>query len=221
VSVRVAGAEVILDASGIAWLPAEGTAVVADLHLEKASSYAGYGRFLPPYDTSSTLARLAAALARLSPERVICLGDSSHDGGGPRRLGAADRARLAGLVAAHEWIWVVGNHDPELPADIGGSIVAECALGCLTFRHVPGGPAQGEVAGHLHPFARVRGRGGAVRRRAFLTNGRRLVLPAFGALTGGLDALDPAFRPLFPDRRFEAIVIGATRLYRIPAQRLG
>jgi len=209
--------DAVLDAAGALWLPASRTLVVADLHLEKSSSLARGGMLLPPYDTAATLALLAALVGRRDPARVICLGDSFHDRGGAARLAAEDSGRLAALQRGRAWIWVTGNHDRELPASIGGEICAELALDGLVLRHEPrSGAAEGEVAGHLHPSARVRGRGGSVRGRAFASDGTRLVLPAFGVLTGGLNVLDRAFAPLFKPGALRAVVIGDGRLYPVP-----
>ena len=205
----LAGMPVELTVEGALHLPAVATLVVADLHLEKGSAFAARGQFLPPYDTGATLARLAGVIARLAPARVIALGDSFHDHAAAARLASADRERLATLVAGREWIWIAGNHDPLPPAGLGGRAMAEWALGPLTFRHEPrAGRSAGEVAGHLHPSARVAGGGRAVRRRCFVADRERLVMPAFGALTGGLDVLDTAFRPLFPSGGFHAFMLG-------------
>jgi len=130
--------------------------VVADLHFEKGSSFAARGMLLPPYDTAATLAALGRAVARYRPQLVIALGDSFHDTGGPARLGADDRAALLDLQRGRDWIWVAGNHDPDPARDIGGVFARSVALGPLTFRHEPTcGAADGEIAGHLHPSARV------------------------------------------------------------------
>ena len=212
----VAGAEVIIDPAGALWLPESRTLVVSDLHLEKSSSFARRGMFLPPYDTSATLLALAALVLRRNPRCIVSLGDSFHDSGGYGRLMDSDRTRLQSLQRGREWIFVSGNHDPELPADIGGDIVAELQVDGLTFRHAPvAGAVAGEVAGHLHPAAKVRGRGGSVRRRAFATDGTRMVLPAFGVLTGGLNVLDRAFHGLFAAGMLRAFVIGDGRLFPI------
>ncbi len=205
----IAGARVDLLAEGALYLPEAATLVVADLHLEKGSSFAARGQMLPPYDTAATLKRLAALVARLAPARVIALGDSFHDRGADRRMMEADRAALRVLTASADWIWIAGNHDPEPPENVGGTAMAELALGSLTFRHAPHpGPATGEIAGHLHPSARVAGRGRSVRRRCFAADRERLVMPAFGALAGGLCVLDAAFRPLFERRPFHAFMLG-------------
>ncbi len=193
---------------GLYWAEAA-TLVVADLHLEKGSAFAARGQMLPPYDTAATLQRLSALVRRMAPSRVIALGDSFHDRGADGRLREADRALLRSLTASAEWIWITGNHDPEPPRDVGGSSAGELALGPLTFRHEPrAGEARGEIAGHLHPSARVIGRGRSVRRRCFASDRERLVMPAFGALAGGLCVLDAAFGPLFGRRPFHAFMLG-------------
>ena len=210
---EIAGHTCTLDLSGALCLPDEATLVVADLHLEKGSSFARKGLMLPPYDTRETLAALADVLARYEPRRVVALGDSFHDVGGPERLGAEERVVLAALQAGRDWIWITGNHDRALPEAIGGEVRDELSLKALTLRHEPTG-AEGELAGHLHPVGKVVMRGRGVRRRCFVTDGRRGVLPAFGAYAGGLNVCDAAFRPLFPDG-FTAHLIGDGRLFAI------
>ncbi len=207
--VEIAGASAVLDPAGALWLPASRSLVVADLHLEKSSSFARRHMLLPPHDTGATLSLLAALIARREPRRVICLGDSFHDIGGFGRLSDLDRLRLGALQRGREWVWITGNHDRELPAEIGGGIVAEFACDGLLFRHEPlTCAAPGEVAGHLHPAAKIVGRGRAVRCRAFATDGLRMVLPAFGVLAGGLNVLDRAFAPLFAAGALRPVLIG-------------
>jgi len=194
----VAGAEVLLRPSGALWLAAEACLVVADLHLEKGSSYARRGQMLPPYDTRETLGRLRAEVARLGPRTLVLLGDSFHDGDGEARLDKDDAARIAALADGRRLVWVVGNHDVEGPRGLPGDLAPELALCGLVLRHEPRAGAQaGEVCGHLHPAAKVRSARGAVRRRCFATDGERLILPAFGAYAGGLNLRDDAFAGLF------------------------
>ena len=212
----LAGCPVVLDPAGALWLSESRTLVVADLHLEKSSSLARRGMMLPPYDTRSTLALLSALLARREAERVICLGDSFHDRYGFERLAESDRTRLADLQRGRDWVWVTGNHDKALPAGTGGTVVDGVEADSLVFRHEPtAGSRPGEVAGHLHPAARVRGPGRSVRCRAFATDGFRMVLPAFGVLAGGLNVLDRAFAPLFAGEALRAVLIGGGRLYPV------
>jgi DNA ligase-associated metallophosphoesterase len=215
---------VVLEAfpEGALWWAELRLLVVADLHLEKGSSFARRGQLVPPYDTVETLSRIARLIARLDPRTVVALGDSFHDGEAAARLSVADRAHLAGLQAGREWIWIAGNHDPDRPTGLGGEAMEELAVGKLVFRHEPlPGAAEGEVAGHLHPCARVHGRGRSVRRRCFAGDGYRLILPAFGAYTGGLDVLDPAFDGLFQPASFRAFMLGDDRVYPVGRRALG
>ncbi len=211
--ITVNGETLLLDRSGAAYWPAEETLVFADLHFEKGSAYAKRGSLLPPYDTRSTIKRMAEVVARHAPKRVIALGDSFHDGEGAERLDPEEREMLARLAAGADWIWVEGNHDPKPLAWIGGRVAAEIALGGLVFRHLPSGQA-GEVAGHLHPATRVRRNGMSVRRRCFVSDGARLLLPAFGAYTGGLDVRDGAIASLFVDG-FAVYALGRERVYAV------
>ena len=213
-SLRIAGLDCLLDASGALVVPGERTLVVADLHLEKGSAFARRGAMLPPYDTRATLAALDEVLAHYRPETVVALGDSFHDRRGPERLGGPEAAALAACVAGRRWIWITGNHDPVLPPEIGGEVAAEGLIGPLVLRHHPAAGDAQELAGHLHPVAKVALHGRSVRARAFLTDGRRCVLPAFGAYAGGLNACDAAFRPLFPSG-FTAHIIGRNRLFAV------
>jgi len=195
---RLAGTDVVFRVSGALWLPTERTLVVADLHLEKGSAYAARGQLLPPYDTRETLNRLEREVATLAPRTVVLLGDTLHDRGAPTRIGEEERARLRALAERVRLIWVVGNHDPEGAGDLGGETADLVAVAGLSLRHEPTpGPVEGEVAGHLHPCARVKGAAGSVRRPCFASDGSRLILPAFGAYAGGLNLRDPAFAGLF------------------------
>jgi DNA ligase-associated metallophosphoesterase len=219
-ALRLGDVALAADCAGALYWPDEGLLVVADLHLEKGSSFARRGMLLPPYDTTETLARLAKLIARYAPRAVIALGDNFHDGGGPARLSDTDRASLATLQRGREWVWIAGNHDPD-PADgIGGTFAAMFNLGALTFRHHPSRNApDGEIAGHLHPVARIAQRGRAVSRRCFATNGKNLVMPAFGAFAGGLNVRDRAFVTVFGAGSFTAHMLGDRKLYAFSASR--
>jgi len=209
----------VLDLSGALWLPDDRTLVVADLHFEKGSSRARRGFMLPPYDTRETIARLARVLAAYMPRRVIALGDSFHDAGGPGRLLDDDRAALADLQRGRDWLWITGNHDPMLPASLGGEIAGVVEVSGVSFRHEPGESATPEIAGHLHPVAKVVSRAGRTRRRCFAMSRTRCILPAFGAYAGGLNVCDRAFAPLFPEG-LTAHVMGAQRIFAIGSGRL-
>jgi DNA ligase-associated metallophosphoesterase len=210
----IGAAEALLRCSGALWLAAARALVVADLHLEKGSAYAARGQMLPPYDTRETLTRLAAEIDALTPAVVILLGDTFHDRRSEGRLAADDAERLRALARGRTLIWVIGNHDADGPRGLPGEVADELALCGLTLRHEPrAGPQPGEVSGHLHPAARVRATRGSVRRRCFVTDAERVILPAFGAYAGGLNVRDRAFAGLFA----RAPIVGALGAGRVHA----
>jgi hypothetical protein len=216
---EVNGARLAAELCGALWWPARRLLAVADLHLEKGSGFAAAGRPLPPYDTRATLDRLAALVDRLAPETVVCLGDSFHDGKAADRLSEQDAARLRALTGRAEWLWLVGNHDPAPPEAWGGRALPELAVGPLAFRHRARAGAAGEVSGHWHPKATVPLRHGKMTGRCFVEDGRCLVLPAFGAFTGGLNVRDREFAGLFP-HGFRAHVVGRSRIHAFDGRRL-
>src|SRR5580658_5936357 len=202
-ALEIAGIDMLADLSGALFWEEQCLLVVSDLHLEKGSSFAARGILLPPYDTVATLSRLASVVARLNPRIVIALGDSFHDRTAHERLSAPDREAITALQARRDWIWISGNHDPALPSDLGGIIANEVAIGGIVFRHEPTG-GFGEIAGHLHPKARVATRARWLERRCFASDGERAVMPAFGAYTGGLSIRDDAFSKIFASTAFMA-----------------
>jgi hypothetical protein len=216
-TIAIAGHALVADPAGALYWPEERLLAVADLHLEKGSGYAVRGVLLPPYDTAATLAELALLIARYAPRVVVALGDSFHDDGGSVRMAAADAARLRALQRGRDWLWIAGNHDPNPVAALGGQSADALAIGPLAFRHEPtADTADGEVAGHLHPVARGATRGRSLRRRCFVSDGRRIVMPAFGAYAGGLNVRERAFaRILACD--FTAHVLGARGIYAFAA----
>jgi len=218
---RVCSVDAEPDMTGALWLAALRTLVVSDLHFEKGSAFAARGVHLPPYDTRSTLGLLEEVCGRFRPDRVVALGDSFHDSGARTRMNDGDLDRIRALMAAHAWTWIVGNHDPEPPADLGGEVAETLEIGPLLLRHEPRpAPATGEIAGHLHPAASVIVRGRHLRRRCFVSDGTRLIMPAFGVFTGGLDVLSGPFASLFDGRRFNAWMIGRDRVYPVAGRRL-
>lgn len=203
------------DLSGALYLPDERTLVVADLHLEKGSAYAGRGVLLPPYDSAATLALLNAAILRYQPARVIALGDSFHDRGAEARLDDGNLASLRALQRGRDWLWISGNHDPAISAAMGGEVLATLELAGVVLRHQPTDRAERpEIAGHLHPAAKVRMRGRALRRRCFALSPQRCVMPAMGAYAGGLNVRASAFQPLFRTG-LSARLLGDGRLFQI------
>ena len=214
------GANLFPDSTGGLWWPDARMLVIADMHLEKGSAFAARGQMLPPYDTKETLKRVGQLLSTYDPGLILCLGDSFHDGDAGARLERADIQQLGGFMHGREWIWLAGNHDPEPPVWLGGRVVTELAMAPLIFRHAPSpGPVAGEVAGHLHPKAAVRVNGRRITRRCFVEDGLRLILPAFGAYTGGLDVLDPAFAALYCGP-FTVHLLGDAKCHRFSGRRL-
>jgi len=215
VCVTIAASRVRLRASGVLWLERERAIVAADVHLEKGSAYAARGQLLPPYDTRDALIRLAAEVEALKPRMLVMLGDAFHDGGAEDRLSTDDVRRLHELASGRTLVWVTGNHDPAPPARLPGEPAAELVLSGLALRHEPTeGPASAEAAGHLHPCARIVAGGRSVRRRCFVTDGERLILPAFGAYAGGLNIRDEAFKGLFA-RPPLAVALGPRRAHAV------
>jgi uncharacterized protein len=169
--------------------PAQNALIVADLHLEKASWFAVRGQMLPPYDSLATLQALAALIEATRATTLWCLGDNFHDSGGVQRLEPAARALLGALTAHLDWRWIIGNHDPMLGGGIGGSVVEEAEVSGVILRHrAEPGEIKPELSGHFHPKYRGQSRGRGVSRACFVMSDTRLILPAFGSLTGGLFA---------------------------------
>ncbi len=220
-AISMCGKSLIADGTGAIYWPAEAALLVADLHLEKASAGAQAGAFLPPYETRETLIRLAEAIDRYQPRRVIVLGDSFHDQGAARRIGADDLERLKILQEDREWIWLSGNHDGRIGAKFGGRLDDEIKLAGITLRHQPAcGAATHEIAGHMHPAAKLSLYGTSIRRPCFVGNGRRIIMPAFGAFTGGLNVLDDAFLPLFGNGGMAVWMLGQEGLYPVATRLL-
>ncbi|WP_205665519.1 ligase-associated DNA damage response endonuclease PdeM [Georhizobium profundi] len=218
IAIEIAGVEVVCDALGVAYLERSGTLIVSDLHLEKGAAFARRGMMLPPYDTAATLDLLEAAIRRYEPKAVISLGDSFHDRIGAAHMPAIYEERLRHAMAGRQWFWISGNHDPERPANLPGEATDALYVDGLCFRHEPTArraDCRGEVAGHLHPSARVVRRGRAVRRPCFASDGTRLVMPAFGVTTGGLDLRHRAMQGLFDRATLSAHLLGRERLYSV------
>jgi len=199
--------------------PRELALLVADLHLEKASFFARHGQMLPPYDSRETLERVAEAIRLTGARRVFCLGDNFHDTDGPARLEPHALGMLDALTRATDWVWVAGNHDQgQVPC---GTAVEELEVGSLILRHeaLPG-ETRGELSGHYHPKLRVAARGRSVVRPCAVRSERKLILPAFGALTGGMDAADPAIiAAMQPAKAVDALLGVQGRLVQYPLWR--
>jgi DNA ligase-associated metallophosphoesterase len=186
-----AGHDLFALPQGALFWPARRALLVADLHFEKASWFAGHGQMLPPYDSIATLSGLAAIADATQAAEIWCLGDSFHDSAGCDRLAPEAQEMLRALTATRRWIWITGNHDPVIDR-CGGEVMAEACVDGLVLRHeAEPVEARPELSGHFHPKLRVRVRGRQVSRRCFVATPTKLILPAFGALSGGLDAAHP------------------------------
>lgn len=216
VPLSFAGHDLFALSEGALFWPARHALLVADLHFEKASWFASKGQMLPPYDTIATLTALAALADRTRARELWCLGDSFHDSAGCERLPADARAMLTALTARLDWNWITGNHDSLLVDHCGGTILEEAEVDGLVLRHeAEPRELRPELSGHFHPKLRVTVRGRQVARRCFVATGTKLILPAFGALTGGLDAHHPEIvRAVGPGA--QALVPVADRLLRFP-----
>lgn len=207
--------------SGALYWPSEDALIVADLHLEKGSAFAGRGQLVPPYDTRETLNKLAAAIDRCDAATVIALGDSLHDVDASARIGLEEIEILQILQEEREWIWVTGNHDPSIGERLGGTVVNEIEVEGIVLRHEPRpGHVTHEIAGHLHPAAKLSMHGYTLRRPCFVGNGLRLVMPAFGTYTGGLNILEDAFEPLFGSDGMHVWMLGQEGLYPVATRLL-
>jgi len=221
--VHIAGTRVLLDPLGGLFWPERMLLAVADLHLEKGTAAAARGQLVPPWDTRTTLERLTLLLRRYRPLVLVALGDSFHDAAGAERMLARDAERLGAIAGAVRMIWVLGNHDPCPPATLPGETVEDYADGTLMFRHIARATpavADGwaEICGHHHPKASIPARAAQVTRPCFVADGRRIMLPAFGAYVGGLDVRDPAIGRLFP-RGGRVFLLGQERLFSFALER--
>lgn len=206
------GEALLLDPAGVLVWPRRSLIAVADLHFEKGSACAARGQLLPPWDTRQTLQRLADVLDRYRPATVLALGDSFHDGRGAARLASEDAVLLAAMAGACRFVWIRGNHDPAPPRGLPGLAAKDWQEDGLAFRHQADPDGRGEVSGHFHPKARIATRAGHIVRPCFVGDANRLILPAFGAYTGGLDIASPAIARLFPEG-CRAHVLGTGRLF--------
>ena len=221
--IHLGGHRLALDPLGGAMWPEAGVLVVSDLHLEKGSAAARRGQLVPPWDTGITLDRLSLLLRKWRPSTVVALGDSFHDVHGPSRMGRDNLERLRGMAEGARFRWILGNHDPQAPDGLPGDAHEEWHHLGLVFRHeakAGGRPEGGELCGHHHPKASVQTRAGRITRPCFVADARRLMLPAVGAYTGGLDVAHPAIARLFP-RGARAFLLGTGRLFSFTLATLG
>ncbi|MDP4576063.1 ligase-associated DNA damage response endonuclease PdeM [Qipengyuania sp. G39] len=231
VPLSFAGEEWLLTEGRALYWPRENALLVADLHLEKGSFFARHGQMIPPYDSRETLERVALAIRETGARRVITLGDNFHDSDGSTRLEDHACGMLEALTKAVDWVWITGNHDeghdPHMAARCGGTLVEEIELGGVILRHrARQGETRPELSGHYHPRLQLKIRQRMIRRPCAVVsanegaNGRpsgRMILPAFGAYTGGMSAADPAIlKALQPADRIDAVVPAKGKLARFP-----
>ena len=226
VPLSFANQEFALTTSGALYWPNESALLVADLHLEKASFFAKHGQMLPPYDSRETLERVAEAIRETGARRVFTLGDNFHDSEGSTRLEPHAAGMLSALTHSVDWVWITGNHDPDMEARTGGTIAEELDIAGTILRHeARPGEARPELSGHFHPRLRLWVRKRHIRRPCAVVSsgqktGDRMILPAFGALTGGMDAGDPAIvSALQPAETIDAVLPAAGKLARFPLWR--
>lgn len=226
VPLSFAGEEFVLTQGRALYWPRERALLVADLHLEKASFYARHGQMLPPYDSRETLERVALAIRETGARRVYTLGDNFHDSHGSTRLEDHAAGMLAALTRATDWVWITGNHDPAMEARSGGTIAEELELAGIVLRHqARAGETRPELSGHYHPRLQITVRERHIRRACAVVasgdgSGGRMILPAFGALTGGMNAADPAIREAMqPAARIDAVLPLAGKLAQFPLWR--
>ena len=226
VPLSFAGEEFALTSGNALYWPRERALLVADLHLEKASFYARHGQMLPPYDSRETLERVALSIRETDARRVYTLGDNFHDSHGSTRLEDHAAGMLAALTRATDWVWITGNHDPAMEARSGGTIADELEIAGLVLRHrATAGETRPELSGHYHPRLQITVRERHIRRPCAVVaegagTGGRMILPAFGALTGGMDAADPAIRDAMqPAARIDAVLPLRGRLAQFPLWR--
>lgn len=215
-TITLAGHRLVADRSGALYWPSADMLIVADLHLEKGSAFARRGAMLPPYDTAETLSRLNLAIARYAPRRVVALGDSLHDRDAEGRLSAQARETLSALQRGRSWVWVTGNHDPLIGPSLGGEVVDDLVVDGVFLRHIPrAGHGLAEIAGHMHPAARVVINGSSLRRPCFAGDENRVIVPAFGAFAGGLNVCDAAFAALIAPKALKIWMLGRDGVYPV------
>ncbi|WP_196503742.1 ligase-associated DNA damage response endonuclease PdeM [Aestuariivirga litoralis] len=222
-TIALGGLSLMPDLSGVLHVPELETLIISDLHLEQGTSLARRGIRVPPFDTAMTLTLLEGVVKRFKPQRLVFLGDSFHDGDGENRLEDELLVRLSTLTGAHDTFWICGNHDPLPPQKLPGHAADHIILGPLMLRHEPGrlGDGELEICGHLHPGCGVSHRGRRVYGKCFIADGRRLIMPAFGAYTGALPVHSKPYAGLFNHDETSVWMLGREQIYKFPFSRTG
>ncbi len=221
-TITLGASRFVPDLSGALFWPDERMVLIADLHLEQGASLARRGLHVPPYDTFATLLQLEGVLQQTKAEKLVLLGDSFHARDAHVHVDAETWARLTSITSRVETTWITGNHDPLPPEALGGTCVDELVLGSLILRHIPGEIPEGcaEIAGHLHPGASIHHRGHRIHGKCFATDGRRLIMPAFGTYTGALSLRSDAFEGLFDEAAGAVFMLGRGAIHRFQMQRV-
>lgn len=217
----MSGKAFVADVSGAMYWPAEETLVVSDLHFEKEAALGERVSLLPPYDTRATLSRLGDVIEHYQPQRLLALGDSVHGANAADTMSREDLDKLRSLQDGMEWLWITGNGDADIPDSLGGEVRSQVSIGGLTFRHEPvHAPVSHEIAGHLHPVAKLMKQGRVEQHRCFISTGTRLVMPAFGANSSGFNVLGDVFTPLFSGESLFVWMVGWNEVYPVAARQL-
>ena len=220
--IAIGGEHILLDPGGVLVFPDRRVLLVSDLHLEKGASFARRGVFLPPYDTEATLSRLGALVAKHDPAMIVSLGDSFHDARASGLARAETVAAIADLARGRDLVWVTGNHDPEPHGTLPGTSVDMLAIGAITLRHIADPACKApEISGHYHPAAILAARGKAIRRACFASDSVRLMMPAFGVFTGGMNIRERDVIRHFRRADLVAYMLGTGRVYPIAGRDLG
>lgn len=214
ITIELAGQTFLPQLSGALYWPDENALLAADLHLEKSAAFATKGQFLPPYDSFATLERFSQDIERLKPKRVILLGDSFHRDEGVSSLGQKERELLAHLGEGRDWVWIAGNHDPKTHF-LAGTCRDKLMIQGIELTHEPTPNTCPQIAGHLHPAAKIISNGSTVRRSCFVSDGERLIMPSFGVLTGGLSIFHTAFHGLLDHQNLRVVMRGKAKLYPV------
>lgn len=222
IAIRLAGASFVPHLSGGLFWPGEDTLIVSDLHLEQGVSLARRGLHVPPYDTQATLSELKNLLAETGAQRLVLLGDSFHAPDAHAVLDEQACAELQAITGLVETIWICGNHDPDPPGNLGGRAATELTLGAIILRHIPSPVPHGcvEISGHLHPGVSIINRGRRTHGKCFVSDQRRLIMPAFGAYTGALSVSSRAYDGLFDEPEAQVFMLGRSAIHRLPLSRL-
>ncbi|MBI1275614.1 ligase-associated DNA damage response endonuclease PdeM [bacterium] len=214
--IQFANKKAELHAPGLIWFPEIKLMGISDIHFEKGSFFGRFGSFLPPYDTASTLEQMEQAIERFQPDTMVALGDSFHDVHATDRLREEDRQRLQTLIdQVRDWIWIEGNHDPAICNTIPGLRCRQYIKDDLHFRHIATGDDLWEISGHYHPKARLSIKGHRMSGACFVKSGRKLIMPAFGAYTGGLDIDSAAFTTAIPQQNRDVYFIHQQKVYAV------